>query len=370
MSAVKEEVAVTLESLFAPVGLLSHPVISTQPVIILRHRTRSFILQPSGVFFFERVNNRQQVVLLGRLPFLGALLKNGSFGTTTSKVLHQEEGVGFWIRVTSSDNLLKVLEALKYMCTLSHHIWTPARALTDKSERRLTAVTCWSITKHLGERSAASSAGETSLPQIHMNAHYGCWCKNICSVLVAVMKAPSEPETKTPRWCHLGKKTLQVFHWWLVLKRWEKRAMELQYPGRSMQNGPVTTAEGRRGRLHFCTSGQRLAEKRKYTCFQWLYYKRLAAGRFKHEWVQNSLVLINAWSQPHRNPCWVQMFLSLIHLWLKGNINTCSWDTQTQRKLLKKKQPFFRGFCVLDSGLLIAMHTCPSWRWQNKLPWF
>lgn len=96
MSAVKEEVAVTLESLFAPVRLLSHPVISTQPVIILRHRTRSFILQPSGVFFFfERVNNRQQVVLLGRLPFLGALLKNGSFGTTTTKVLHQEEGVGF-----------------------------------------------------------------------------------------------------------------------------------------------------------------------------------------------------------------------------------------------------------------------------------
>lgn len=32
-----------------------------------------------------------------------------------------------------------------------------------------------------------------------------------------------------------------------------------------MQNGPVTTPEGRRGRgrLRFCTSGQRLAKKKK-----------------------------------------------------------------------------------------------------------
>lgn len=97
------------------------------------------------------------------------------------------------------------------MCTLSHHIWTLAWALTDKSEWRLTAVTCRSITTHLGERSAASSAGETSQPQIHMNAHYGCWCKNVYSVLVAVMKAPSEPETETPRWCHLGKKNPSSF---------------------------------------------------------------------------------------------------------------------------------------------------------------
>lgn len=122
-----------------------------------------------------------------------------------------EEGVGFWIRVVSSDHLLKELEALKYMCTLSHHIWTLAWALTDKSEWRLTAVTCRSITTHLGERSAASRAGETSQPQIHMNAHYGCWCKNVYSVLVAVMKAPSEPETETPRWCHLGKKNPSSF---------------------------------------------------------------------------------------------------------------------------------------------------------------
>lgn len=231
------------------------------------------------------------------------------------------------------------------MCTLSHHIWTLAWALTDKSEWRLTAVTCRSITTHLGERSAASSAGETSQPQIHMNAHYGCWCKNVYSVLVAVMKAPSEPETETPRWCHLGKKNPSSFPlvvgaervrekgWGALLVHHALAFGDNSLPGkfhaeRSSDN--TRRSSGGTLFLHQWAKVGQEKKKKKYTCFQWQYYQRLAfwaAGSFKHDWVQNSLVLIDAWSLLHRNPCWVPTFLGLIHLWLKGKLNTCSWDT-------------------------------------------
>lgn len=96
------------------------------------------------------------------------------------------------------DHLVKELECLKCTWALSHHVWTPALALTDKSEWRLTTVTCSTVTSYLGERSAASSNGEASRPQIHINAHYGCWCKNVCSVLAAIRKTRSKPETETP----------------------------------------------------------------------------------------------------------------------------------------------------------------------------
>lgn len=113
------------------------------------------------------------------------------------------------MRVVILDHLVKELECLKCTWALSLPIWTPALALTDKSEWRLTTVTCSTVTSYLGERSAASSDGEASQPQIHINAHYGCWCKNVCSVLVAIRKTRSKPETQTPHDVIRGRKPFE-----------------------------------------------------------------------------------------------------------------------------------------------------------------
>lgn len=56
------------------------------------------------------------------------------------------------------------------------------------------------------------------------------------------------------------------------------------------------------------------------SCYKWR--TLWARVGFEHVWAQNLWVLFNVWSLPHRNPCWVQVFLGLIHLWLKGNLNT------------------------------------------------
>lgn len=51
----------------------------------------------------------------------------------------------------------------------------------------------------------------------------------------------------------------------------------IQFPGRSMQNGPLTTPEGRRGQLYFCNSRQRLIKKKKSTL--------VSSGHITRDWL-------------------------------------------------------------------------------------